>query len=281
MIDQNEVEQHNNSSHEEATNEQLKDQQPNKEAQKATVIYGRHPVLDAIEREQTIEKVLLQRGVAPELETEMRQLSKKHQFPLQYVPKQKLNKITSNNHQGIVAYVSAIEYHDAEVLLKKVLFTEAQPLVLILDGVTDVRNFGAIARSAECLGADAIIIQQKSSAPANGEAIKASAGALRKIKIGRINSLARLVAFLQNEGWQVLASDLQAEDTLMDMDFLTPTAVIIGSESKGVSKYLLKAADERFIIPQIGETDSFNVSVATGIILYEATRQKIASINVE
>ncbi len=238
------------------------------------IIYGKHPVVDAIKSGKTIEKVLVQKGSTTNLEAEIRQLGKDHDFPVQYVPKERLNRITRNNHQGVIAYISAITYHGAEELLAEIIENNTNPLVLILDGVTDVRNFGAIARSAECMGVAAIIIQQKGSAPANAEAVKASAGALTKIKIGRINSFATLVGFLQNTGWQVLASDLKSKNPLKEVDFSEPTAIIIGSESYGVSKYLLKAVDDTFIIPQIGETDSFNVSVATGIILYEAMSQR-------
>lgn len=243
------------------------------------IIYGKHPVIDAIKSGKTIEKVLLQKGSSSNSEDEIRKLAKEHDFPIQYVPKEKLNRITRNNHQGLVAYISAITYYDAEKLLNEIIEAETNPVVLILDGVTDVRNFGAIARSAECTGVSAIILQQKGSAPANAEAIKASAGALMKVKIGRINSFAHLIGFLQNTGWQVLASDLKAKKPLKEVDFSEPTAIVIGSESYGVSRYVLKAVDETFIIPQVGQTDSFNVSVATGIILYEAMNQKAAANN--
>lgn len=242
------------------------------------LIYGRHPVLDAIQSDQTVEKVLVQQGIQNEFVANIRSLSKKHQFVLQYVPKEKLNKLVDANHQGVVAYIAEIKYYNAQPLLFEIMNEQKSPLVLILDGITDVRNFGAIARSAECAGVAAIITQNTNIAPVNAFAIKASAGALNKIKIGRIDSYGHLLAYLQNSGWQVIASDLKAEQTVMDIDFDTPTAVIMGSENKGVSKYLLKAVDETFIIPQVGETDSFNVSVASGIILYEAMRQKIMAL---
>jgi len=242
---------------------------------KEMLIYGRHPVLDAIQSDQTVEKVLIQQGVTNEFTANIRSLSKTHQFVLQYVPKEKLNKLVDANHQGVVAYISEVTYYNAEPLLFQIMDKQLNPLVLILDGITDVRNFGAIARSAECAGVDAIILQHTDSAPINAASIKASAGALTKIKIGRINSFGHLIGYLQNSGWQVVASDLQATQSIMEVDFKTPTAVVMGSESRGVSKYLLKAVDETFKIPQIGETDSFNVSVATGIIVYEAMRQKI------
>ena len=242
------------------------------------LIYGRHPVLEALKSDKSIDKVLILTGTNNDIELELRELSKKKLFQLQYVPKEKFNKITTNNHQGIAAYISHTKYHVAESLCNGILKRIKNPLVVILDGVTDVRNFGAIARSAECAGANALIIQHKGSAPINAESIKASAGALTKMKIGRINSLAQLIAHLQNTDWQVLGSDLKATKPLMEVDFNMPTAVIVGAEGQGVSKYLLKSVDETFIIPQVGKTDSLNVSVATGIILYEALRQKLAKV---
>jgi 23S rRNA (guanosine2251-2'-O)-methyltransferase len=243
--------------------------------EKNTLIYGHHPVAEAIKAAESIDKVMIQQGMRGEMETEIRFLCKERDIPLQYVPKEKLNKLTKGNHQGLVAYVSSVVYHHAEDLIEAIQATIENPFILLLDGVTDVRNVGAIARSAECAGADAIIVQQKKAGQFNAEAMKASAGALAKIRVGRVSSFSTLIATLQNNSWQVIASDLKATKQLMDVDFKQPTAVIIGSEGEGVSKYLLKAADETFIIPQVGETDSFNVSVATGIILYEAMRQKM------
>lgn len=242
---------------------------------KNTLVYGHHPVIEAIKSDQSIDKVMIQQSIRGEMEGEVRQLCKDKNIPLQYVPRQKLDRLVKANHQGIAAYISMIEYHDAETLITKMLYTEKNPLILILDGVTDVRNVGAITRSADCAGVEAIIVQQKKSAQFNADAMKASAGALAKVKIGRTSNFSNLVSWLQNNDWQVIASDLRSEKTLMEIDFHQPTAVIIGSEGQGVSRYLLKAADEKFIIPQVGTTDSYNVSVATGIILYEAMRQKI------
>ena len=241
---------------------------------KNTLIYGHHPVVEAIKSAETIDKVMIQQGVRGEMETELRKLCKEKHIPLQYVPKEKLNRLVKGNHQGLVAYVAAVSYYNAEELLTSIQESEPNPLVLLIDGVTDVRNVGGIARSAECAGVKALIVQQKKAGQFNADAMKASAGALAKIKIGRVSSFANLVGWLQNNDWQVLGSDLKATKQLKDVDFKMPTAIIIGSEGLGVSSYLLKSTDENFIIPQVGTTDSFNVSVATGIILYEAMRQK-------
>ena len=243
--------------------------------EKNTLIYGHHPVVEAIKAAENVDKVMIQQGMRGEMEMELRQLCKEKHIPLQYVPKEKLNRLVKENHQGLVAYIAAIAYHNAEELLASIQETETNPLVLLIDGVTDVRNVGGIARSVECAGASAIIVQQKKAGQFNANAMKASAGALAKVKVGRVSSFANLIGWLQNNDWQVLASDLKATQPLRKVDFKMPTAVIIGSEDLGVSNYLLKSADETFIIPQVGTTDSFNVSVATGIILYEAMNQKL------
>lgn len=244
------------------------------EDHKPQMIYGRHPALEAMRAGRTIEKVMIQKGTNADLEGELHRLSKEQQFQLQYVPIEKLNKLTPDNHQGIILFTSSMQYHDAQALADQALQQEAAPLLLILDGITDVRNFGAIARSAECTGVAGLIVQQKGSAPINAASLKASAGALQYIKVGRINSLAQLIAHLQNTGWQVLATDLQATQRIDEVDFTEPTAIVLGAEGAGVSRYLLKSVDDTFLIPQVGRTDSFNVSVAAGIVCYEALRSR-------
>lgn len=239
------------------------------------LIYGRHPVVDAIKTGRSIDKVILQKGMRGEVEVEIRNLCKKYQLPLQYIPKERLEKLTKgNNHQGVLAYLSLAHYYSIEELLPSIIAKGKAPLLLILDGITDIRNFGAIARSAEIAGVDAIIVHGKGAAPVNGESMKASAGALAKIPVCREQSLAKVITFLQMSDIEVFASDLKAEKYIYETDFTQAAALIIGSEGKGISNYLLKAADEAFIIPQVGTTDSFNVSVATGIMLYEVMRQR-------
>ena len=243
--------------------------------QKSQLIYGRHPVIDAIQTGQAIDKVMLQQGVRGDLEKELRQLSKRFNFPVQVVPKEKLNQFTRGNHQGVIALVSLIQYYKVEDLLPLLFEKEMAPLLLILDSITDVRNMGAIARSAECLGAGGLIIPKKKTASINAEGMKTSAGALAKIPVCRENSLVNTVEFLQNSGLNIIASSLKADKALKDIDLQLPTAIIVGSEGKGVHPALLMKANEAFIIPQIGTTDSLNVSVATGIMLYEAARQRV------
>lgn len=230
--------------------------------------------MDAIAAGKTIDKVLLQTGTRGELEKEIRQLSKEHNFAVQFVPKERLSKFAGGNHQGILAFISEVPFYKVEDVVPGIFEKGETPLILILEGVTDVRNFGAIARSAEVCGAHAIVIPTKGSAQINADAVKTSAGALLKIPVCKEPSLTRTIEYLQQCGLQVIASDLRASKKIFELDFTVPLAIIVGSEDEGVNRAILKMANHTFIIPQKGETDSFNVSVATGIMLYEATRQR-------
>ncbi len=242
--------------------------------EKDLMIYGRQPVLDAIEAGKTVDKLLLQQGTRGDFEKEIRQLGREHGIPVQVVPKERLNKFVRGNHQGIIGFLSLVAYYRLEDVLPGIFESGQTPLILLLDGITDVRNFGAIARSAEIAGAQTIVTSLKGSAQINADAMKTSAGALAKIPVCRETSIMAAVELLQASGVHVFASDLQASKMVFEMDFRQPTAVIIGSEGEGVNPALLRQADELFVIPQVGTTDSFNVSVATGIILYETMRQR-------
>lgn len=239
------------------------------------IVYGRHPVMEMIEGDKEIEKILILKNIERDFLLTIQKLCKERGIPIQHVPKEKLNRTTSENHQGIIATVPLIQYQQLEDVLSYVLEMERVPLFLILDNVTDVRNFGSIARSAECLGVDAIIVPEQGSAPVNDVSMKTSAGALSRMSICRSKKLAETIAYLQNNGVMVYASSLQSQKQLYEMDFVEPTAIILGSEDHGVQKYLLKSADDTFIIPQVGRTDSLNVSVANGVILYEVQRQRM------
>ena len=240
------------------------------------IIYGVHPILDAVKEGKPLEKIMLQQGLTGAVEIEMRKLSKAHGIPMTIVPKDKLAKMTKGgSHQGVVGVLSLVTYYSIETILPQIIEKQEIPLLLILDGVTDVRNFGAIARTAELSGVHTIIIPEKGSAAINAEAMKASAGALNKIPICRERSISNVMDFLGRSGVQVLVSHLGATAPLYEMDFSRPTAIIMGSEDEGVNRAFVRQADASFIIPQIGTVDSFNVSVATGIILYEAMKQRI------
>lgn len=245
-----------------------------KHSNKNNIIFGRHPVTDAIRAGSNFDKIFLQRGTVGDFEKEVRQLCRVNEIPLQYVPKEKLNRITQGNHQGIIGYLALLSYYKIADVVPHIYEQGETPLLLILDRITDVRNLGAIARSAEVCGAHALIVPSTGSALINADALKTSAGALTRLMVCREKSLVSTVGYLQEAGVQVFASDLKSEQAIYKMDFSGPCALVIGSEDEGISQGLRDRANETFIIPQKGESDSFNVSVATGIMLYEAIRQR-------
>jgi 23S rRNA (guanosine2251-2'-O)-methyltransferase len=241
----------------------------------SNLIYGHHPVVEAIRAGKAVEKVFFQQGERGEVEKEIRHLTKEHGIPLQVVPREKLNKMVRGQHQGVAAYLSLVTYQNLEDVLPFVFEQGEIPLFVLLDGVTDVRNFGAICRSAECAGAHAVIVPQSGAALANEEAMKASAGALARVRLCRVRSLFSTVEWLQMAGVQVVATALSARAVpVFQADLSAPTAILMGSEGEGVHPKLLKMADAVVKIPQATDFDSFNVSVATGIVLYEALRQR-------
>jgi len=243
-------------------------------AKNKNLIYGRHPILDTIQTGASIDKIFLQKNISKDFDTEIRKSCRQFGIPMQYVPKEKLNRLCGQNHQGVVAFLSLVEYKNLEDLIPFIYEQSGIPLFLILDGITDVRNFGAIARSAELCGVQAIIIPQKGGAAINEDAIKTSAGALSKIAVCRETSLKKAIEKLKLNGIRVLGASLESKSVLFDSDFLGPTAIVMGSEGRGISKEIHKMLDDTFLIPQVGTTDSFNVSVATGISLYEVLRQR-------
>ncbi len=240
------------------------------------LIYGRHPVADAIRSGKPFEKVMMQQGLRGEAEIEIRKLSKEYNIPLSIVPREKLSKMANGgNHQGILGFLPLIEYQKLEDILPFVFEKGETPLLILLDNITDVRNFGAIARSAEVMGVHAIVVPQNGGALLNADAMKASAGALSRLPVCREKTLSAVLDYLAQSGVRVVASDLGAKNKVFDVDFTFPTAILMGSEGEGVNRALLRRADETFIIPQMGTTDSLNVSVATGVILYEVLRQRM------
>ncbi len=241
------------------------------------LLFGRHPIIDAIKSGITFEKLILQQGVRGDFEKEVRRLSNLNNIPIQVLPKERFRPYNNKNHQGIIGYTALIDYYKLEDILPLIYERSETPLILLLDGVTDVRNFGAIARSAEICGVHTIVIPKKGSAQINAEAMKTSAGALANLPICRENKLSHVVEQLKLNGIATFASNLGTAKQIFDIDFNIPCAIIMGSEDKGVSPHLLEIVDEQFIIPQVGKTDSFNVSVATGIILYETVRQRMNS----
>lgn len=243
-------------------------------ADKDDILYGRNPIIEALKLGKEIDKILISNTIRGAFEKEIRQLCRDHDIPLQYVPNSKLDKFTKKNHQGVIGFASLIQFQAIEDVVPHLYEKGATPLILVLDGVTDVRNFGAIVRSAEVLGAHAVIIGEKNSARINHEAVKTSAGAIFKLPISRVKSLVNTIAFLKQSGFQVYATDLNTPNYISDINFSGPSVVILGSEGEGVSEGLLSISDEKFKIPQLGEIDSLNVSVASGVILYEILKQR-------
>lgn len=242
---------------------------------KDKLIYGRHPVTDAILNNRSIDKIMLSNSVKGDYEKELRKLCKERNIPLHIVPKDRLNHITGKNHQGVLAFLADIEYQLIEDIFPIIYDRGEVPLIVVLDGITDVRNMGAIARSAEACGAHALIVPQKKTAQINAEAMKASAGALNSIPVCRTPSLANAIDYLLMNGLQIIAADLNGDKMLQELDLGLPTAIVMGSEDEGVRPHILRKVSQRFKIPMKGTTDSFNVSVASGIILYESIRQRL------
>lgn len=239
------------------------------------LLIGRHPIVDAINEGITLDKVMMLDSIRGDFEREMRRLCKIHDIPLQIVPKDRLQRLSNANHQGIIGIRAHIAYQQLEDVLPHCYEKGESPLILLLDRITDVRNFGAIARSAELCGVHAIVIPTKDAAPIHGESIKSSAGALTRIPVCRTHSMPNMVQSLKDAGVRVVVASQNAEKYLFEEELSGPLAIIMGSEGEGVAYALEKAADLTVKIPQIGNTESFNVSVAAGIMLYEVTKQRL------
>ena len=244
----------------------------------SSMIIGRQPMMEALSTGKPIERIFMLRTATGDIIPQIRELAQANNIPVNYVPVEKLNGLTQANHQGIIGITANVTYLDLQDVISHVTDKGETPLFLILDGITDVRNIGAIARSAVCCGAQAIIIPDKGIAALNEEAMKSSAGALEKIAVCRVNSLNKAIDTLHLNGIKVLASEMETEIKLYDCDLKEPVAVIMGSQDKGVYPALIKASDVLFRIPMAGNFESFNVSVAAGIILYEALKQRTINI---
>ncbi len=237
-------------------------------------IFGIRPVIEAITAGKEIDKILIQNGLGSDTMWELRALIKEFDIPFQYVPIEKLNRITRKNHQGIICFVSPVSFQKVEDILPQIYENGEVPLILILDRVSDVRNFGAITRTAECAGVHAILTPIKGSAQINPDAIKTSAGALYKIPVCRYASLKNIIPFLKESGLQIISCTERTGNMYYNIDFTMPTAIILGSEEDGISESLLGLSDKKVKIPLNGEIGSLNVSVASGVVLYEIIRQR-------
>lgn len=243
--------------------------------QEQTQIFGIRAIIEAVNAGETIDKVFLQKGLSGDLFSELESLLNKKSVNKSYVPVEKLNRLTKGNHQGAVAQISPIEFHDMETLIMEVTESGKTPLFLLLDQLSDVRNFGAIIRTAECTGVNGIIIQKKGGAPVNGDTIKTSAGAVFKIPICKVDHIKDAVFYMQASGIKVIAATEKTNDTIYDVSFAEPCAIIMGSEGRGINPSTLKVVDAKAKLPLLGEIESLNVSVACGAFLYEAVRQRM------
>lgn len=246
---------------------------------KEEIVYGIHPVMEAIRSGKTIAKIIVQSGLKGPNIGDLRRLIKTHNIIAQNVPYQKLNKITRKNHQGVIAYISPISYYDIEQLLPFIFEQGKAPCLLMLDRISDVRNFGAICRTAECAGVDGIIIPEKGAAIIHADAMKTSAGALNNIPVCRVKDLENALLYAKNSGLKTIACTEKSDKLLYKADMQVPCLIVMGSEENGISEALLNKCDEKVKIPMIGNTTSLNVSVATAIILYEMIRQRMKVSN--
>lgn len=237
-------------------------------------IFGTRAVIEAIKNGRNIERVLIRKGIDNALYNELFQLVKENGIPFQFVPVEKINRVTRKNHQGIVAFIAAVEFVELETFLPGLFESGRDPLILILDQVTDVRNFGAIVRTAECAGVQAVVIPEKGMARIGADAVKTSAGALHSVPVCKVKSLKQAIKFLKDSGIKTVAATEKAVTPYTQAGMNVPLAIIMGSEDVGISPEILKLTDEQVKIPLFGKIESLNVSVAAALMVYEAVRQR-------
>lgn len=242
--------------------------------QKENTIFGIYPVQEALSSDIVIDKLFVQKDSSnPKIE-EILRIIENSNVSISHVPSEKLNRLTKGNHQGIVAITSPISFHSLEEVVEKALAQDKAPLFLVLDQISDVRNFGAIIRTAECTGVDAIIIQKKGGAPVTGDTVKTSAGAIFKIPICKVDHIKDAIFYLQASNIETISATEKTNDSIYKLDLKKPIAIIMGSEGKGVSKSVLNIVDHKAALPLKGQVNSLNVSVACGAFLYEVVRQR-------
>ena len=246
------------------------------EENKTQMLYGIHPVMEAIRAGRTFDKVLLKQGMEGEQFRQLYALIGEKKINCQFVPVERLNRAVRGAHQGVVAYVSQIELVGLEEMVEKAFGKTANPLLVILDGVSDVRNLGAVSRTLECVGGNGIIVPAKGGAAINAEAVKASAGALNRIDAGRVPNLRYAAYYLKQAGFRIVAASEKVDKLIYDADLKGPVAIVMGSEGKGISSAMLELADEKVAIPMSGNIGSLNVSIAAAVVMYEAVRQRLA-----
>ena len=237
-------------------------------------IFGIHAIIETIKAGKTIDKLFIQKGLHNDAFAELWKLVRLRRVNYKHVPLEKINRLTKKNHQGVFAFLSPIDFHKIEDLIPRLYEEGKNPLILVMDRITDVRNFGAIARTAECVGAHTILIPELNSAAINADAVKTSSGALHRIPVSRTWNLKLSLQLMKDSGIQIIGCTEKTQDTIYNADFTKPTAIILGSEEDGISPELLKMCDMKTKIPINGKISSLNVSVATGVICYELLRQR-------
>ena len=242
--------------------------------EKTDYIFGIRPVLEALEASKSIDKILIKRELNGDLAKEVLAKAKEYGVPVQRVPNEKLNRITMKNHQGVIAIVCPVRYYNLENLVISIYEEGRIPLAVILDGVTDARNFGAIARSAECAGADFIVIPERGSASVTSDSVRSSAGALLHLPVCRERDLVSAINKLHENGYRLIGASEKSDKNYTTIDYTTPVAIVMGAEDTGLSPEVLRRCDDLAAIPILGKVGSLNVSVACGVMLYEAVRQR-------
>ncbi|WP_439184741.1 23S rRNA (guanosine(2251)-2'-O)-methyltransferase RlmB [Carboxylicivirga taeanensis] len=247
-----------------------------KQAKEQQMVFGIRAVQEAINAGKEIEKVMIKKGLQGALFQAFLDLVREHQIPFQFVPIEKLNRVTRQNHQGVIAMISPVTYQNIEQLVPMLYDAGKEPFIMVLDHITDVRNFGAIARTAECAGVDAIVIPETGAAAVTSDAMKTSAGALHTIPVCRVRSLLSTVEYLQNSGLKVVAATEKGAVDYDKANYRGPIALVMGAEDRGVNPKILAAADVKSKIPVLGEIESLNVSVAAGILMYEILKTRMS-----
>jgi 23S rRNA (guanosine2251-2'-O)-methyltransferase len=238
-------------------------------------IFGIRPVIEAIEAGKEIDKIFIKKDLQGELAAELMTIMREHRIVAQRVPVERLNRITRKNHQGVVAMLSAVTYYSLDNLVPQLYEEGRLPFIVVLDGITDVRNFGAIARTAECCGADALVIPQRGSVSVGADAVKTSAGALHYLPVCRERSVTGALRFLKDNGYKIVAVSEKADSNYSGADYTGPVALVMGAEDVGISAEAMKLCDTRVSIPMFGHIGSLNVSVAAAVLMYEVVRQRL------
>ncbi|MDO4510652.1 MAG: 23S rRNA (guanosine(2251)-2'-O)-methyltransferase RlmB [Bacteroidales bacterium] len=242
---------------------------------KSQVVFGIRAVIEAIESGKQVDKVMMKKDLRGELASELLSVTREYNVPVQRVPIERINRVTRKNHQGVIAFMAAVDYYHVDDVVPALFDDGINPFIVVLDGVTDVRNFGAIARTCECAGVNAIVIPERNSVSVNADAVKTSAGALNYLPVCRERNLVKAVKYLRDSGFKVMGASEKTDLNYTKADFTGPVAIVLGAEDTGISADVLKLCDTLVAIPEFGEINSLNVSVAGGIMIYEVVRQRL------